>query len=134
MNGIYHVSKKTADETIRHLSNNETVFVTIVNGEKIKVFSEYMEYIEEKLHFPRKCDGNTDRYNDWMRDLSWLPYDEYAFFILNEGVFLKDDPKGRILFTDTFQNCILPWWENDVVNHVVGGNRKKMNVYLSGRE
>ena len=99
-------------------------------GKKFKHFKDYLRHIEKVLEFPRSCEGNIDRYLDWMRDLSWFDYDEYAFFIYDYSLFLQKCKTKERDFIDLFCDVILPFWDKDVENQVVDGKSKKMSVYL----
>jgi hypothetical protein len=42
----------------------------------------------------------------------------------------RTDSVHKRMIIDLFKNEILPWWEYEVVNHVVDGTTRKFNVYL----
>jgi hypothetical protein len=44
--------------------------------------------------------------------------------------FLKDDLSAKAHILEDFENMILPWWETDVINHVVDGKPRFFSVYL----
>lgn len=44
--------------------------------------------------------------------------------------FLKDDLNAKAHILEDFENVILPWWETDVINHVVDGKPRFFSVYL----
>ena len=102
----------------------------IIDGEKIKSESEFIAFMEKELCFPRPGNGIVDRYLDWMRDLSWLSFDSYEIYIINQNEFLKSNFKDRKNILNDFDNIILPYWEHDVLYQCVGGECKDFNVYL----
>lgn len=117
-------------EIIKTQAKMRNAFVVEIEGSQISNFNEYMYFIEKVLKFPSPCEDIPERYEDWIRDLSWFPYSEYTFIVYNYGLFLHENPREKGWFIDGFKNMILPWWEKDVVNHMVGGETKIMNVYL----
>ncbi len=86
--------------------------------------------MEKRLSFPRPCEEIWERYDDWMTDLSWLNYTEYVFVVEHYNEFLSQDAYGKQCFYESFEKQILPWWESEVVDHMVEGHPMKMNVYL----
>lgn len=127
-NQVKTVSLYDAKKIISNYITNS--FLVEINGNQITTFAEYMKFIEKVLQFPESCQGNANIYLDWMRDLSWLSHNEYVFVIYNYDSFLKKDFKGKEWFMEAFTQIILPWWNYDVINHVVDGKTKKMSVYL----
>ena len=105
-------------------------YVIKLYGEEIKTFTDYLSKIEELLRFPDSCEGNVDRYLDWIRDLSWLSYDEYVFIIYDFDESFEEHLHEKNLFLSLFDNIVLPWWDFDVEKHVVGGKKKKMTLFL----
>ena len=43
---------------------------------------------------------------------------------------LSDEPKLKKIILDDFEEIILPWWEKEVVGHMVGGTPRGFLVYL----
>lgn len=105
-------------------------YVIKLYGKEIKTFEDYLSKIEDLLCFPCSCKGNLDRYLDWIRDLSWLSYDEYVFVIYDFDESFEGNLHEKKLFISLFDNIVLPWWEVDVEKHVVGGKKKRMTLFL----
>ena len=102
----------------------------IIDGKGIKSEDEFIDFMETELCFPRSCDGIVVRYLDCMRDLSWLNFDSYEIYIVNQNDFLKLNIEDRENILNDFNNIILPYWEHDVLYQCVGGECKDFKVYL----
>lgn len=118
-------------------------FVGSIDYSDIHSEDEYLNAMETIFRFPL-FDGQTGHswngYFDWMTDLFWENDDEwmqitkkgYNLIIYNcdtNGYADRyDDLLKKII--DNFVYDILPWWDKDIVNHVVKGEPKSFNVYL----
>ena len=51
-------------------------------------------------------------------------------FYYNYDLFMKLDISSKTEIFRGFKEDYIPWWENDVVNHMVDGVPKKFTVYL----
>lgn len=130
MNQILFVTSQEAQKIKDAALPGKNCLVVEIDGEKYPTYNDYIRYIEKLLDFPRPCDGIWERYDDWMTDLSWLNYTEYVFIVRNYNDFLSKDTYGKQCFYECFEELILPWWESEVVDHMVDGKPMKMNVYL----
>ena len=68
--------------------------------------------------------------NDYLCDLSWISNCKIAIVIRNFDMFLRDNEKKKRDIILDFDEIILPWWEKNVEEHMVGGQRKTFLVYL----
>ena len=69
-------------------------------------------------------------YSDWMTDLSWIPNQKIAVIINKYDFFMNKNPKLKRLIMDSFEDDILPFWEKDVVQFMVGGKPRIFEVYI----
>jgi hypothetical protein len=112
------------------LQVNNRSFVVELDGIKIQSWVDYISEIQSKFRFPSSCIDSVDRYLDWIRDLEWLEQEEFAIIINKFKDFCKDNPKTRNEIIQEFEETILPFWQEDVKNVVVGGSPKSFMVYL----
>jgi hypothetical protein len=126
------IVKISSDETIiQEIRSNSKVFVVEIDGSKISSWNDYVSEIQDKFHFPSPCNDSIDRYLDWMRDLQWIEKDEIAVIINNYDEFLNDDPQLKNDLISDFNDVILPFWQEEVMEVIVEGNPKKFMVYLN---
>ena len=105
-------------------------FVAIFDGKHIQNKEELFRFLEKTAGLPDA--SNWSSITDWLTDLSWLKAEEYTFIFENYDAFLKDDLSSKDLFLEILEEDVLPWWESDVENHVVGGKVKSFQVYIVG--
>lgn len=130
MNQIIFTTSKEVQKIKDAALLNKHCLIVEIDGKKYPTYNDYIRYIEKLLGFPWACDGIWERYDDWMTDLSWLNYTEYVFIVEQYNEFLSKDAYGKQCFYESFEKQILPWWESEVVDHMVEGHPMKMNVYL----
>lgn len=114
---------------IKDMSNN--VFRVIVDGKNISTVEKFLTELENMFMFPRSCEGNLNRFLDWMRDLSWIENEEIELIVINQEEWMSSDLKIRNIIINLFVSCILPFWDEEVIYTVVGGKKKIFNVYLT---
>ena len=126
MNQIYQITNKEIEKI--KMDCLETYIVDI-DGGKILNLSQFLDIMTEKFKFPIPS-KSLDSYLDWIRDLSWIDAQEFVLIIRNFKLFLKNEPERKKTVLETFREYILPWWETEVEQCVVGGKAKPFNIYL----
>lgn len=125
MNKIHDLRLRNADSKVKYV---------VMDGVNFQRIEDFVDYVEKELEFPVSCGhdiGMLDRFNDWIRDLTWFDYDTYIFIIYNYDEFLKNDVSAKQwVISVIFEEIVLPWWEKDVVNCMVGGKTKNVQLYL----
>lgn len=117
-------------EAIKKTLASEDFLVAEIDGQKCQSLKEYLKDISDIFEFPMRPSG-LDGYNDWICDLTWISADKkIAIIITCFSEFLKNDTISKSYITDDFEHIILPWWDSDVLNHVVNGKRRTFIVYL----
>lgn len=71
-------------------------------------------------------------YNDYICDLTWIEQKEILLLIHDYDLMLVDDLKTKKYIIADFEEIILPWWEGEVVGHMVGAEPRKFLIYLEG--
>lgn len=105
-----------------------TMFCIQLDGKEIKNYQDFILEMQKKMYFPRDCQGNIDRYLDWMRDLSWIQSETICIQILNSNYLMTGNATDRKKTLDDFNRIIIPFWKYDAESFIVGG--KKKNVIL----
>ncbi len=101
-----------------------------VDASKIGSYKDYIDIIQTELDFPRDCEGNIDRYLDWIRDLDWLPFESYVFTLTNSrDLECRNAPLLKEI-TDDFNDIIIPFWDHEAPDCIVGGTRKDVRLNL----
>lgn len=129
-NKIITLSSSELDNTVQKLYENG-FFVVELDGKDVKDEEHYVLEMKNKFNisfdFPKPVTGWL---NDYLCDLSWISNCKIAIVIRNYDLFLSDyEKKKRDIILD-FDEIILPWWEEEVEEHMVGGQRKVFLVYL----
>lgn len=128
-NKVINISLLELKSIREKLIADDRVFFVELNGDAVKTISDYLAIISKSMYFPipsRAFDG----YYDWMQDLSWINKDRIVCVINQYSKFLSEDIEARDKIISGFKDVILPWWENDVMKHVVNGKTKAFQVYL----
>jgi len=132
-NEIYYVSSIEIGEIKEKLMEDKTLFVVEIDGSTIQNEEEFLVTMSSAYNFPRPITlqgAYFDVFNDWMRDLDWLGKNGYALIINNFNKFIKHDQVLKKEVIGLFEELILPFWEEEVIHTVVGGEVKPFNVYL----
>ena len=109
---------------------NRNIYIAVVDGKNIQSWDSFLDNMIEKFKLPMKEYRNVNAYLDWMRDLKWLDGEGYILFIEDWVDFMKEDLDMKRNIIDDFENYILPFWDSEVEQAVVGGKTKMFNVYL----
>lgn len=128
-NRIIYTSDKEITEVSERLKQDDKTYVVEIEGKKCSYLPDYLNLISNLFQFPIKAKG-LDGYNDWMRDLSWINKKQIVIIIYNFQQFLQKDISSKTAILEDFNEIILPWWESEVVDCVVGGEIRRMLVYL----
>ncbi|WP_367566760.1 hypothetical protein [Lacrimispora sp.] len=129
INKIIYTSTQEMKEVKSKLGRSNETYIVEIEGEQCLYLKDYLNLMSSFFRFPIKAKG-LDGYNDWMRDLSWLNKKQIIIIINNFQEFLQKDVTSKEAILEDFTQVILPWWESEVIDCVVGGETKKMLVYL----
>ena len=128
-NKVIYTSSNDFNIIKEDLTRNNKIFWVEIDGRNISNLSEYFFSISNLCIFPIPA-RSWAGYNDWKTDFTWIREDAIVIVINNFGCFLRSDLSSKVKVVEKFQNSILPWWEEDVMDHVVDGKTKKFTVYL----
>lgn len=131
-NKIYYVSKARAEEIKAECLSDKDIFLAEIDGAEISTEKEYVCAVWQAIC----CHLDTEGYEKigWLRDdlerLHWIPQPDIALIIHNYNLMLREDKKLKTYILEDFYEIILPWWDGDVVGHMVGGEPRGFDVYL----
>lgn len=128
-NTIYLVKKHEFPTIYNTVIYDPTLFVFKLNGRDIQTKAAYLETMTDAFSFPIPAKG-FDGYLDWMRDLSWITASGFVLIIENFNSFMKDDVKTKQTVIEGLKEDILPWWDKEVLEYVVEGQKKLFAVIL----
>ncbi len=114
--------------SLKERLNDLNYFVVTVPGKKVRTFRQYLNFMGKKFKMPDYA--GFAAYSDWMTDLSWIPNQKIAVIINKYDFFMNKNPKLKRLIMDSFEDDILPFWEKDVVQFMVGGKPRIFEVYI----
>lgn len=114
----------------KNVTSDAKIFLAEVNGSTIHSWEDFISEMQDKFKFPTPCFDSVDRYLDWMRDLGWLEYEKYILVINDSKLFLQGKPELKNEIFSDFRNIILPFWQEEVEEVIVGGKAKSFMVYL----
>ena len=129
-NVIYTVKNEKANEILLEKRKEENICIVVLDGNEIEEIYQFVELLSSKLKFPSGSPYNIDGFLDWIRDLSWIAAAEYIVIINNYNHSFKGDEIKKQYVLELFKEYILPWWEDEVEQCVVGGRATPFNVYL----
>lgn len=114
------------------LMARDNLIKVVIDGTKLQTKLMFMEQIETALSFPTGCAGMFSRFEDWIRDLSWLPAEKgVCIWITDYEDFLKEDVRNKGIFEEVFKDDVLPFWETEVVKTVKGGKPREFYIITS---
>lgn len=129
-NKIWCVNKKEFENLCIQWENDEKLFIAVLDGDLVQNWNQYLDKMYELFQMPNDSKKGVATYLDWMRDLEWLQCEGYILVINNYKKFIGTNTELKKSIIKDFEEYILPFWEEEVVNCVVGGYPKLFNVFL----
>ena len=125
------VEKKNLKEGLDLMARDDLLKV-VIDGSAIQTKLSFMEQIETALQFPTECAGKFSRFEDWIRDLSWLPREKgVCIWITDYEDFLKEEVRNKGIIEEVLKGHVLPFWETEVVKTVKGGSPREFYIISS---
>lgn len=129
-NEIRYVSEYEICELKKKLSDD--TFVVEIDGALIQSEEDYVREMITKFQVPYELPPKMvlGWYFDDITDLLWIKENKIVVIIHNFNMMLSgyEDVKQDII--DDFRDITLPWWDGEVVGHMVGGYPRSFMVYL----
>ncbi|MBE6839018.1 MAG: hypothetical protein E7507_05685 [Ruminococcus sp.] len=128
---IVYVAKEKTDEIKSCILHNDDIFIAEIEGAKIKTEADYVQAMSSAFSFPHELPSmKIGWYNDYICDLMWIKQKNIVLIIHEFDLMLCDEPELKKIILDDFKEIILPWWNGEVVGHMVGGAPRDFCVYL----
>jgi len=84
-----------------------------------------------KFKFPHELPAmKIGWYNDYINDLSFIEENNIIMIVHNYDLLLINDLKTKEKIMADFEEIILPWWEGEIIGHLVGGMPKQFMIYI----
>lgn len=132
-NKIVYVTRNEAKLIKADAVQNSEIYFVEIDGAGIKTEEDYVRTMADAFAFPSVLPKMIlGWYDDYITDLMWIEQNEIVLLINNYDLMLVNNPKIKNDIIKDFEESILPWWEKDVVGHMVGGVPRKFSVYLEG--
>ena len=132
MNKLYRMTKEEFERKKILYKFPDTKYI-VMDGAGIETYEQYFDRLWEVFGFSDIPEGWKKDYHteyDFMTDMDELPEDKYAFAIKNYDKFLPHSNWEKANLEDTYENYLLPFWDEEVERVVVEGKRKDFNIYL----
>lgn len=130
-NEIKFINSKDLELLKSKLMRDNKAFVVELDGNKIQSWNGYVLAVQSKFNFPTSCTDSVDRYLDWIRDLEWLEQERFIIIINYFGEFLQKNASLKDEIMQDFEEIILPYWKNEVIEDVSGGEPRSFMVYVT---
>ena len=132
MNKLYRMTKEEFEKEKILYRHNDVKYM-VMNGAGINTYEQYFDKLWEVFGFSELPEGWKKDYHteyDFMTDDDFLPAEKYTFVIKNYDEFMKNNKWEKENLEDTYENYLLPFWDEEVERVVVEGKRKDFNIYL----
>lgn len=130
-NKIVYIAKDEAKKVKISALKNQDVFLAEIDGARIKTEEDYVQAMADAFAFPQVLPTMKIGWlNDWLNDLMWIKQKDIVLLVHDYDFMLTDDLKIKKNIVADFEEIILPWWEGEVVGHMVGGAPRGFEVYF----
>lgn len=107
-------------------------YIVLLNGEYIRSREAFFKAMETNMKFPGTCMNKFSRFDDWMKDLSWISEEMGICIIINNyQKFLSEDKTFKENVMSDFRDDILPFWQEGVLRYVKGGKQRRFDIVLN---
>ncbi len=130
-NRINYISKMEAEKIKKDALKNKAVFFAEIEGNEIKTEEDYVQAMANAFCFPQELPGKKlDWCNDYICDLMWIKQKNIILLIRNYDLMLIDHLEVKNNAIADFEEIILPWWEGEIIGHMVDGVPRRFLVYI----
>lgn len=131
-NKIYYVSKARAEEIKAECLSDKDIFLAEIDGAEISTEKEFVCAVWDAIQcpYPRDCREKVGYLWDDLSVLLWIQQPDVALIIHNFNSMLQKEQSLKEYILEHLYEITLPWWDGDVVGHMVGGEPRRFNVYL----
>ncbi len=127
-NKIYYTTEEEFEKIFREKELRRNSFIVEINGSEIQTWPAFLAKMTEAFNLPPS--SNTNAYLDWMRDMDFIKWESTCVVIKEYSQMIKDNQRLKELVIRDFSDFILPWWEGEIIGHMVGGKPQRFVLYL----
>ncbi len=127
-NKIYVTTEEKFEKKFRKKELRKNSFIVEINGSEIQTWDAFLEKMSEAFDLPSPPNANA--YLDYMQDMDYIKWESTCIVIKEYSQLIKDDPHMKEIVINDFSECILPWWEGEIIGHMVGGKPQRFVLYL----
>ena len=104
-------------------------FYLSIDGKTVQSEKDAVQILAEGFNIDDLQDGNWDALADRLERPDCIVPDSINIFINNAKYLFINDEVSKNVFLEILSDIVL-WWDEGVERYIVGGRRKKFNVYV----
>lgn len=104
-------------------------FYLNIDGKTVQSEKDVVQILAEGFNIDDLQDGNWDALADRLERPDYIIPDSINIFINNAKYLFINDEISKNIFLEILSDTVL-WWDGSVERYIVGGKRKKFNVYI----
>ena len=104
-------------------------FYLNIDGKTVQSEKDVVQILAEGFNIDDLQDGNWDALADRLERPDYIIPDSINIFINNAKYLFINDEISKNIFLEILSDTVL-WWNEGVERYIVGGKRKKFNVYI----
>lgn len=104
-------------------------FYLSIDGKTVQSGKDAVQILAEGFNIDDLQDGNWDALADRLERPDYIIPDSINIFINNAKYLFINDEISKNIFLEILSDTVL-WWDEGVERYIVGGRRKKFNVYI----
>ena len=104
-------------------------FYLNIDGKTVQSEKDVVQILAEDFNIDDLQDGNWDALADRLERADYINPDRINIFINNAKYLFINDEISKNIFLEILSDTVL-WWDGGVERYIVGGKRKKFNVYI----
>ena len=104
-------------------------FYLSIDGKTVQSEKDAVQILAEGFNIGDLQNGNWDALADRLDRPNYIIPDNINIFINNAKYLFINDEISKNIFLEILSDTVL-WWNEGVERYIVGGKRKKFNVYI----
>jgi barstar (barnase inhibitor) len=104
-------------------------FYLNIDRKTVQSEKDVVQILAEGFNIDDLQDGNWDALADRLERPDYIIPDSINIFINNAKYPFINDEISKNIFLEILSDTVL-WWDGGVERYIVGGKRKKFNVYI----
>ena len=104
-------------------------FYLNIDRKTVQSEKDVVQILAEGFNIDDLQDGNWDALADRLERPDYIIPDSINIFINNAKYLFINDEISKNIFLEILSDTVL-WWDEFVERYIVGGKRKKFNVYI----